>query len=85
MAGVRCAVLAMFIAGCAATPAKHGASHAPRWRGDFETGNLLQWSYLLNPRGLSIVTRDPGRVPEPPATGLAGQSPAATHAIRVFR
>ena len=29
--------------------------HAPRWRGDFETGNLLQWSYLLNPRGLSVV------------------------------
>ena len=32
-----------------------GRSHAPRWRGDFETGNLLQWSYLLNPRGLSVV------------------------------
>jgi hypothetical protein len=28
---------------------------AARWRGDFETATLSQWSYLLNPRGLSIV------------------------------
>jgi hypothetical protein len=25
------------------------------WRGDFETGDLSQWSYLLNARGLSVV------------------------------
>lgn len=24
------------------------------WRGDFETGDLSQWSYLLNPQGLSV-------------------------------
>jgi len=52
----RVAVLAAIAAAaCASTHA--GAPHAaaPRWRGDFETGNLLQWSYLLNPRGLSVV------------------------------
>jgi len=26
-----------------------------RWRGDFETADFSQWSYRLNPRGLSIV------------------------------
>jgi Polysaccharide lyase len=31
------------------------ATKSVRWRGNFETGDLLQWSYLLNPRGLSIV------------------------------
>src|SRR4029077_1053782 len=31
------------------------ASKLPRWRGDFETANLSQWSFLLNPRGLSVV------------------------------
>jgi hypothetical protein len=52
----RLAVGAMIaIAGCAAPSARPGATRAPRWRGDFETGNLLQWSYLLNPRGLSVV------------------------------
>ena len=34
------------------------ASDRPQagWRGDFETGDLSQWSYLLNPRGLSVVS-----------------------------
>jgi len=27
----------------------------PPWRGDFETGDLSQWSYHLNARGLSVV------------------------------
>ena len=48
-------VFLLALTACAATPAKPAAPHAPRWRGDFETGNLLQWSYLLNPRGLSVV------------------------------
>lgn len=26
------------------------------WQGDFETGDLKQWSYLLNPQGLSLET-----------------------------
>lgn len=26
------------------------------WSGDFETGNVSQWSYELNPEGLTIVT-----------------------------
>jgi len=38
-----------------ASPRPTAAPATPRWRGDFETGNLLQWSYLLNPRGLSVV------------------------------
>ena len=25
------------------------------WKGDFETGDLKQWSYLLNEAGLSVV------------------------------
>jgi hypothetical protein len=41
-------VLLVALAGCAT-----GAP--PRWRGDFETGDLSQWSYLLNKRGLSVV------------------------------
>lgn len=40
---------------CASTSRHPKAPHPPRWRGDFESGNLLQWSYLLNPRGLSVV------------------------------
>ena len=52
---VRVALLAIGIAGCATARAPTPASHAPRWRGDFETGDLSQWSYLLNPRGLSVV------------------------------
>jgi hypothetical protein len=52
----RLALLAIAALGCASASPRPGApAHTPRWRGDFETGNLLQWSYLLNPRGLSIV------------------------------
>ncbi len=51
--------LALFVivaAGCAAPSHRPGnVPHGPRWRGDFETGDLSQWSYLLNPRGLSVV------------------------------
>jgi hypothetical protein len=50
--------LAVAVAGCAragAGPSRAPAASAPRWRGDFETGNLSQWSFLLNPRGLSVV------------------------------
>ena len=34
------------------------ASATPFWKGDFETGDLKQWSYLLNPNddGLSVVS-----------------------------
>jgi hypothetical protein len=49
------ALLLLVVAGCASTAPRAAAPHAPRWRGDFETGTLLQWSYLLNPRGLSVV------------------------------
>ncbi len=28
----------------------------PTWEGDFETGDLSQWSYLLNEEGLSVVS-----------------------------
>jgi hypothetical protein len=38
-----------------APPPALAAPAAPRWRGDFETGDLSQWSYLLNPRGVSLV------------------------------
>jgi len=27
----------------------------PRWRAGFERGDLSEWTYLLNPRGLSVV------------------------------
>ena len=54
MTALRLALLALAVAGCATSGATR-AARAPRWRGDFETGNLSQWSYLLNPRGLSIV------------------------------
>jgi hypothetical protein len=41
---------------CAAPGPRPGkVATAPRWRGDFETGDLSQWSYLLDPRGLSVV------------------------------
>jgi hypothetical protein len=42
-------------AGRRLTANEQGTSLTARWRGDFETGDLSQWSYLLNPRGLSIV------------------------------
>jgi hypothetical protein len=38
-----------------AVPRPDRPSAAPSWRGDFESGDLSQWSYLLNPRGLSVV------------------------------
>ena len=48
-------------AGCATTPVAPPALAVTRpadvrWRGDAETGDLGQWSYQLNPRGLSVVT-----------------------------
>jgi hypothetical protein len=46
---------AIALTACASASPRPDAARAPRWRGDFETGNLSQWSYLLNPRGLSIV------------------------------
>ena len=46
---------AIALTACASASLRPDAARAARWRGDFETGNLLQWSYLLNPRGLSIV------------------------------
>ena len=54
MTARRLALLAIAAAGCA-TQSPRPTPHVARWRGDFETGNLLQWSYLLNPRGLSVV------------------------------
>jgi hypothetical protein len=48
-----CALTGCALAGCALTGC--ATARAPRWRGDFETGTLAQWSYLLNPRGLSVV------------------------------
>lgn len=42
--------------GAAGTPDDHArASEPPRWRGGFEHGDLSGWSFLLNPRGLSVV------------------------------
>jgi Polysaccharide lyase len=50
------ALLVIVAAGCAApSPRVVPVPAAPRWRGDFETGDLSQWTYLLNPRGLSVV------------------------------
>jgi hypothetical protein len=52
----RVALVLLVAGGCAAPSPRPGkATTAPRWRGDFETGDLSQWSYLLNPRGLSVV------------------------------
>jgi hypothetical protein len=53
----RLALLVIVAGGCAAPNPRPGSvPPGPRWRGDFETGDLSQWSYLLNPRGLSVVT-----------------------------
>jgi hypothetical protein len=53
---VRLALFLTAVGGCAAPhPRSAKMVTAPRWRGDFETGDLSQWSYLLNPRGLSVV------------------------------
>ncbi|HEY4187600.1 MAG TPA: heparin lyase I family protein, partial [Polyangia bacterium] len=46
--------LAMTLSASCATP-RSRLSVAPSWRGDFETGDSSQWSYILNPRGLSVV------------------------------
>src|SRR5262249_21135230 len=40
---------------CAASSGHPTAPRAASWRGDFETGDFSQWSFLLNSRGLSIV------------------------------
>ena len=58
---------------CASTPPHvppkaAGATSRVTWRGDAETGDLSEWSYLLNPRGLSVVA----------APGAPG-----AHAVRV--
>jgi hypothetical protein len=56
------AIVGVGDAGCAATRAAgtaddHGsAPEPPRWRGSFERGDLSGWSFLLNPRGLSMVS-----------------------------
>ncbi|HEY4393950.1 MAG TPA: heparin lyase I family protein [Polyangia bacterium] len=53
---VRLALLFFAAGGCAAPSPRPGKiATTPRWRGDFETADLSQWSYLLNPRGLSVV------------------------------
>ena len=53
---VRLALVLFVASGCAAPSPRPGkVAAAPRWRGDFETGDLSQWSYLLNPRGLAVV------------------------------
>jgi Polysaccharide lyase len=50
------------IAACATTrgagpvDAHEPPSQAPRWRQGFEHGDLSGWSFLLNPRGLSVVS-----------------------------
>ncbi len=52
----RLALLVIVAGGCAApSPRPGNVPLGPRWRGDFETGDLSQWSYLLNPRGLSVA------------------------------
>ena len=53
---VRVGLFLFFVGACAAPhPRPVQVVAAARWRGDFETGDLSQWSYLLNPRGLSVV------------------------------
>lgn len=48
MKNVTFLLLCMLIgAGCA-------TQQQPLWRGDFESGDLTQWSYLLNPHGLTV-------------------------------
>jgi Polysaccharide lyase len=50
------AIIAIGAGGCAAPSLRPGkVPLGPRWRGDFETGDLSQWTYLLNPGGLSVV------------------------------
>lgn len=40
---------------CAPPPPTRPRPAPVRWRGDMEAGDLGQWSYLLNARGLSVV------------------------------
>ena len=53
--------LAASLAALACAPVRTGARFpsgpvaAPRWRASFERGDLSEWTYLLNPRGLSVV------------------------------
>jgi hypothetical protein len=57
------AVLAAGAAGAACAPVSSPRSSAPvaaaieppRWRAGFERGDLSEWTYLLDPRGLSVV------------------------------
>ncbi|HEY8926706.1 MAG TPA: hypothetical protein VIU64_20120, partial [Polyangia bacterium] len=62
--GVLCATaLALGAAGSACAPVSPPTSNVqapvaggePRWRAGFEGGDLSEWTYLLNPRGLSVV------------------------------
>ncbi|HEY8925369.1 MAG TPA: heparin lyase I family protein [Polyangia bacterium] len=62
--GVLCAMaLALGAAGSACAPVRLPRSTfpapagvaPPRWRAGFEGGDLSEWTYLLNPRGLSVV------------------------------
>ena len=44
-------------AACASPPPPARPAPPPvRWRGDMETGGLGQWGYLLNARGVSVVS-----------------------------
>lgn len=54
-------LLGLAVASCATTraagvaDAHRPAPEPPRWREGFERGDLSGWSFLLNPRGLSVV------------------------------
>ena len=49
-------LVGLVCAACAPAPqAAHPAALPASWRGDMETGDLRQWSYLLNERGVSLV------------------------------
>jgi len=59
---VRATVLAVTmgsLAGACASvrssPSALSVVEPPRWRAGFERGDLSEWTYLLNPRGLSVV------------------------------
>ena len=49
-------ILGAGVGGCARIQQTPSAPiEAPRWRAGFEGGDLSEWTYLLNPRGLSVV------------------------------
>ena len=51
-------LMGVVCAACSPAPAPARPTPSPvRWRGDMETGDLGQWSYLLNARGLSVVAQ----------------------------